>query len=82
MDRFKSIVTPTGQTQVQITGDELAALEASEAAFEAGRVNRDIIKQIEALEATATPRRIREMAVDSTWMKELDAQIAALRAKL
>ena len=82
MDRFKSIVTPTGQTQVQITGDELAALEASEEAFEAGRVNRDIIKQIEALEATATPRRIREMAVDSTWMKELDAQIAALRAKL
>ena len=41
-----------------------------------------IIKQIEALEATATPRRIREMANDPTWMKELDAQIAALRAKL
>ena len=41
-----------------------------------------IIKEIEALEATATPRRIREMAVDPTWMKELDAQIAALRDKL
>lgn len=41
-----------------------------------------IINQIEALEATATPRRIREMAVDPTWMQELDAQISALRDKL
>lgn len=41
-----------------------------------------IIKQIEALEVTATPRRIREMATDPAWMNALDAQIAALRAKL
>ena len=41
-----------------------------------------IINQIEALEATATPRRIREMATDPAWMNALDAQIAALRAKL
>lgn len=50
MARFKTVVTPDGQTQVQITGDELAALEASEEAFEASRVDRDIIKQIEALD--------------------------------
>jgi len=41
-----------------------------------------IINQIEALESTATPRRIREMAADPAWMNALDAQIAALRATL
>ena len=41
-----------------------------------------IINQIEALEATATPRRIREALIDPAWIKDLDAKIAALRAKL
>ena len=41
-----------------------------------------IINQIEALESTATPRRIREMAANPAWMNALDAKIAALRAKL
>ena len=41
-----------------------------------------IIEQIVALEATATPRRIREMAADPAWMIALDAQIATLRATL
>ena len=40
MARYKTVVTPDGQTNVEITGDELAALEAAEAAFEAGRVDR------------------------------------------
>ena len=40
MARFKTVATPDGQSQVEITGDELAALEASEAALEAGRVDR------------------------------------------
>tara|TARA_Y100001938_G_C8023176_1_gene396489 strand:- start:630 stop:950 length:321 start_codon:yes stop_codon:yes gene_type:complete len=40
MARYKTIGTPEGQSQVEITGDELAALEASEAAYEAGRVDR------------------------------------------
>lgn len=40
MARFKTIATPEGQSQIEITGDELAALEASEAAYEAGRVDR------------------------------------------
>ena len=38
--RFKTVATPSGQSQVEITGDQLAALEASESAFEAGRVDR------------------------------------------
>lgn len=40
MARFKTIATPDGQSQVEITGDDLAALEASESAYEAGRVDR------------------------------------------
>ena len=43
-----------------------------------------IEQQILALEATMTPRRIREAAngTDNGWMKNLDAQITALRAQL
>ena len=40
MARYKTVVTPDGQTNVEITGDELAELEAAEAAAEAGRVDR------------------------------------------
>ena len=40
MARYKTVVTPEGQVQVEITGDELTALEAAEAAFDAGRVDR------------------------------------------
>lgn len=40
--------------------------------------------QIVALEATVTPRRLREAALgaDGGWLKNLDDQIVALRAKL
>ena len=40
MARYKTVVTPEGQTNVEITGDELTALEAAEAKFDAGRVDR------------------------------------------
>ena len=40
MARYKTVGTPDGQTNVEIVGDELAALEAAEAAYEAGRVDR------------------------------------------
>ena len=36
MARFKNVVTPNGQTQVEITGDELAEIEAREAAWANG----------------------------------------------
>ena len=41
--------------------------------------NKAILKQIAELEATQTPRRIRE---GGQWMVDLDAQIAALRKNL
>lgn len=40
MARYKTVVTPEGQTNVEITGDELTALEEAEAKFDAGRVDR------------------------------------------
>jgi hypothetical protein len=39
--------------------------------------NTAILKQIDALEAAQTPRRVRE---GGQWMVDLDAKIAALRA--
>lgn len=41
--------------------------------------NAVILKQITVLEATQTPRRVRE---GGAWMVELDAQITALRGQL
>ena len=43
-----------------------------------------IAQQIVALESTATPRRIREaeLGIDGGWLKALNDQIVALRAKL
>lgn len=44
--------------------------------------NRPILAGIEALESQVTPRRMREAAVDPSWMKDLDDRIAALRAMI
>ena len=40
MPRFKSVMTPEGQTQIEIAGDELAVLEAAEATWTAGAADR------------------------------------------
>jgi hypothetical protein len=47
-------------------------------------VVRDIKAEIAALEATVTPRRIREsiLGTDNGWLAGVDAQISALRAQL
>lgn len=45
-------------------------------------VNEVILAQIADLEATMTPRRIREAIKDPSWMEELETKIAALRAQL
>lgn len=44
--------------------------------------NEVILSQIAALEATMTPRRIREAVKDPSWMEELETKIAALRTQL
>ncbi len=40
MARLKNVVTPTGQTQVEIRGDELAEIEARETAWANGSAAR------------------------------------------
>lgn len=64
----------------KISDDEGKALEASPALTE----REAIINQIADLEMQATPRRLREAALgeDDGWLKDLDAKISALRAKL
>lgn len=67
------------------TLEEIEVRQAEEAAFEATRARRQIIDQISALEATMTPRRLREAARGQSgkaWLDNLDDQIAALRAQL
>ena len=43
-----------------------------------------IINQMSALEASVTPRRIREAAlgIDNRWLESVEEEIAALRAQL
>ena len=74
--------TQTGQENVAFTQAEEDAQDAHEAAELLLQPVRDIQDQIATLEATATPRRIREAASDPTWMNALDAEIAVLRGQL
>jgi hypothetical protein len=45
---------------------------------------QNVLSQIAKLEATITPRRQREaiLGIDNGWLADVNAQIAALRAKL
>lgn len=63
------------------TAEELAVCEAAVLAKQA---KADKLAQIAALEAQVTPRRIREAVLsgDSSFIAEIDAQIAAIRATL
>lgn len=46
--------------------------------------NEVLLSQIQTLEATVTDRRIREavLGVDNNWLRNLNDQIATLRAQL
>lgn len=67
-------------TFVLMTDDEVSAF--LNAQLPAGYA---IKEQIRALEATITPRRLREATLTAngkTWLADIDAQIAELRAQL
>lgn len=72
----------TAGNTVEFVGDGFDP-EATILAHFNGAVKRDhnapILKQITTLEATQTPRRVRE---GGAWLAALDAQIAALRGQL
>jgi|GEM_PF-3438614 len=69
---------------VPLTAAEIAELEARDAADAARAHNAALDAQIAALEATQTPRRMRDAALTEagkTWLADLEEQIAALRAQ-
>lgn len=76
---MKIVVTPEGQQEIELTDAEIAQMNADAAAFVAAQSNNAIKAQIDALEATQTPRRVRE---GGQWMTDLNTQITALRAQL
>jgi len=68
-----------------LTEVEIADRAQSDADWAAAASQRAALEQILALEATATPRRLREAALTEegrTWLQDLDMQIAALRVIL
>jgi hypothetical protein len=85
---------------VEVSVEEHAALMAGQTAGKRIQANEqglpvlvdppapsaaDVIRQsIGALEASVTPRRLREavLGVDNGWLQSVDAQIVALRAQL
>lgn len=75
----------TENGMVPCTTEECAEIAAREVAWEAGRVSREALQQIAALEGQVTQRRIREAALTDegkAWLQDIEAQIAALRGVL
>lgn len=67
------------QKERNCTPEEIAEIEARKSA------PVPILDRIQALEATITPRRMREAVTTGpggVWLADVDAQIAALRAQL
>jgi hypothetical protein len=70
---------------VPCTPEEIAEIEAREAAWAAGQATRDALSQITALEGQVTQRRIREAALTpegKAWLQSIEDQIKTLRTKL
>ena len=84
MTLFKTVADLNGGHQVLMTAEEESAYLAEQAANVAAQPRKDILAQIAALEATATPRRIRDRILDPAdpFLANLEGQIAALRAQL
>jgi len=74
----------TDEGNIPFTPEEEAEWDAVEAKAAAEKPRLEILSQISALEATVTPRRIREAVRGSgkAWLDGVDDQIAALRAQL
>jgi len=69
---------------IPFTAEEETARDAEEAAWTAGETARNALAEINRLEGTVTPRRIREMTTDAgkDWVDAVEAAIAVERAKL
>lgn len=68
---------------IELDADELAQAAADKAASEAAAPRLAVLAQIRELEASVTPRRLREAVLgDNGWLNGVNAQIAALRSSL
>jgi len=65
---------------IQLEGDQLIDAQAQKVEDEKAKIKADIDK----LEATITPRRTREaiLAIDTTWLADVELQIGQLRQQL
>ena len=65
---------------IQLEGDALIDAQAQKVEDEKAKIKADIA----ALEATITPRRTREaiLAIDTTWLADIELQIGQLRQQL
>ena len=80
MTRFHA----TKNGNVPFTAEEETARDAEEQAWADGATKRDAMKEIQRLESTVTPRRIREMttADGAKWVDDVEKLIAVERGKL
>jgi hypothetical protein len=69
---------------IPFTAEEETARDAEEAAWAAGETARNAQAEINRLEGTVTPRRIREMTTEAgkDWVDAVEAAIEVERAKL
>ena len=69
---------------IPLTAEEETARDAEEAAWVSEAPSRNAQAEINRLEGTVTPRRIREMTTDAgkDWVDAVEAAIAVERAKL
>ena len=73
----------TGETSyTYLDTGEQAVVDAAKADYEAGQAAREAHAAIQSLEASVTPRRLREAIADPTWINAQEALIAIERAKL
>jgi hypothetical protein len=80
MTRYKA--TPEGD--ILLTAAEEIVRDAEETAFAKELPKTEIKAKIATLEATITPRRTREaiLAIDTTWLADVEIQIGQLRQQL
>jgi hypothetical protein len=79
------IVNPDGTvTTREWTQEEIAAAAAQHEATKVEMAIFEIQNQIRSLEATVTPRRLRDaiLGTDNGWLANVETQIDALRAQL
>tara|TARA_R110000823_G_scaffold73149_2_gene168381 strand:- start:1014 stop:1256 length:243 start_codon:yes stop_codon:yes gene_type:complete len=70
--------------EVALTSAEETARDVEEKAWADGATTRNALAEIQRLESSVTPRRIREMTTDSgkQWVNNVEELIAIERGKL